>query len=404
MSNEKNFPISIAPMVGYTDRHFRYIIRGLTKKTTLYTEMINAKAVIKGDKNKLLSFSILEKPLVLQLAGSNVNDLVDAAIIAKDFGYDKINLNIGCPSPRAGAGRFGACLLLEAELVADCVSNIISKTNFDVSIKHRLSVTYKNKKHTPTTFSLRDRQGHAPTTTTYEESTFENLVNFVRLNSLAGCKNFIIHARTAFLESFSPKKNLTIPPLDYNKAVQLAKIFPDLNFELNGGIKDLSNAKDIINQKSKLTKNLNKIMIGRASYNNPLIFANADNFNFENKNFLNLFRNFRNIKSNFVTKSKLNSNSNSDSTNQNLNYFLSENFNVNHFLLLCNYIIEYLNYWEDKNEAKLNQNKILSHTLNLFKNYKGVKLYRNYICQNLNKNFDKIKLFNEALKFIEFNN
>ena len=238
-----NLPLSIAPMMDRTDRHYRYFIRQISRRTLLYTEMITSQAIIHGDRSKLLDFSPEEKPLVLQLGGDNPIQLAECAKIGEDWGYDAINLNIGCPSPRVQNGNFGACLMTQPELVAEAVEKMRQKVEIPVTVKHRIGV---------------DQRDH-----------YEDMVNFVRIVSEAGCTNFTVHARKAWLQGLSPKENRNVPPLRYPDVYRLKQEFPHLLIEINGGITTLEQTKDHL-------KFVDAVMIGRAAYDRPYIFATVD--------------------------------------------------------------------------------------------------------------------------------
>ncbi|MEM8831298.1 MAG: tRNA dihydrouridine(20/20a) synthase DusA [Cyanobacteria bacterium P01_G01_bin.19] len=236
-------PLSIAPMMDRTDRHYRYFMRQISRYTLLYTEMITSQAIIHGDRSKLLDFSLEEKPLVLQIGGDNPALLAKCAKIGADWGYDAINLNVGCPSPRVQSGNFGACLMTQPELVARAVEAMQQAVNIPVTVKHRIGVD--------------------------ECDRYEDMVNFVRIVSEAGCNNFSVHARKAWLQGLSPKDNRKVPPLRYEDVYRLKQDFPHLFIEINGGITTLEEAKTHLEK-------VDGVMIGRAAYDRPYIFANAD--------------------------------------------------------------------------------------------------------------------------------
>ena len=236
-------PLSVAPMMERTDRHFRYLMRKITRYTLLYTEMITTQAIVHGDRHKLLDFSPEEKPLVLQLGGDKPQELAECAQIAQDWGYDEVNLNIGCPSPRVQNGNFGACLMTQPELVARAVTKMQQAVTIPVTVKHRIGV------------DDRDR--------------YEDMVEFVRIVAEAGCKRFTVHARKAWLQGLSPKENRNIPPLRYEDIYRLKQDFPHLFIEINGGIKTLEQIKHHLNY-------VDGVMIGRAAYENPYLFATVD--------------------------------------------------------------------------------------------------------------------------------
>ncbi|MDJ0689556.1 MAG: tRNA dihydrouridine(20/20a) synthase DusA [Xenococcaceae cyanobacterium MO_188.B32] len=236
-------PLSVAPMMERTDRHFRYLMRKITRYTLLYTEMITTQAIVHGDRHKLLDFSPEEKPLVLQLGGDKPQELAECAQIAQDWGYDEVNLNIGCPSPRVQNGNFGACLMTQPELVARAVTKMQQAVTIPVTVKHRIGV------------DDRDR--------------YEDMVEFVRIVAEAGCKRFTVHARKAWLQGLSPKENRNIPPLRYEDIYRLKQDFPHLFIEINGGIKTLEQIQHHLNH-------VDGVMIGRAAYDNPYLFATVD--------------------------------------------------------------------------------------------------------------------------------
>lgn len=235
--------LSIAPMMEWTDRHYRYMMRLITRCTTLYTEMITASAILFGDKKMHLTFSNEEHPLIIQLGGSDPQQLKESAQIAEDWGYDEINLNVGCPSSRVRDGAFGACLMATPELVAELVEAMRSVVSIPVTVKHRIGI---------------DDLGH-----------YEDLCRFVDIVKESGCDRFIVHARIAILGGLTPKENRTIPPLRFEDVYQLKRDFPELWIEGNGQVKSLEEVQEKLNF-------LDGVMIGRAAYENPFLFANAD--------------------------------------------------------------------------------------------------------------------------------
>ena len=241
---------SVAPMMDRTDRHCRYFHRLLTKRSLLYTEMLHANAVLKGDTEKLLNHHTDEHPLVLQLGGSDPSALSEASSISEKFGYSEVNLNVGCPSSKVQKGRFGAVLMKEPKLVAKCISQMKEATTLPVTVKCRIGVDDM------------DQNIH--------------LDNFINEVSSAGCNTFIIHARKAWLKGLSPKDNREIPPLNYERVYKLKNTFPDLNFIINGGIKSL-------HESSMHLQHVDGVMIGREAYENPLLLAEVDSVIFLDK-------------------------------------------------------------------------------------------------------------------------
>ena len=241
---------SVAPMMDRTDRHCRYFHRLLTKRSFLYTEMLHANAVLKGDTEKLLNHHTDEHPLVLQLGGSDPSALAEASSISEKFGYSEVNLNVGCPSSKVQKGRFGAILMKEPKLVAKCISQMKEATTLPVTVKCRIGVDDM------------DQNIH--------------LDNFINEVSSAGCNTFIIHARKAWLKGLSPKDNREIPPLNYERVYKLKNTFPDLKFIINGGIKSLHEA-------SVHLQHVDGVMIGREAYENPLLLAEVDSVIFLDK-------------------------------------------------------------------------------------------------------------------------
>ncbi len=235
--------LSVAPMMDHTDRHFRYLIRQISKGVRLYTEMITDRAILHGDQERLLRFHPCEHPLALQLGGSKPDLLSRAAKIGENSGYDEINLNLGCPSERVKGGGFGACLMLEPDRVAESVRAIKESVKVPVTVKHRLGVDQA------------------------EDYLF--LSRFVEKLADAGVQVFIVHARKAWLSGLSPKENRQVPPLRYNWVYRLKADFPELAFVLNGGIKNLDQAALHLDR-------LDGVMLGRAVIEDPFVLAEAD--------------------------------------------------------------------------------------------------------------------------------
>ena len=238
-----NRKLCIAPMLDWTDRYFRFFARLISPNALLYTEMVSTGALLHGDVQRFLAFDASEHPLALQLGGSDPQDLARCSRLGEQWGYDEINLNVGCPSDRVQEGRFGACLMAEPQWVGDCVRAMKDAVSVPVSVKHRLGID--------------------------ERDSYEELCDFVGTVSRAGCTVFIVHARKAWLEGLSPKENREIPPLDYGRVHRLKQDFPALQFVVNGGITTLEACKDHLSW-------ADGVMIGREAYQNPWILAEMD--------------------------------------------------------------------------------------------------------------------------------
>lgn len=237
--NEK---LSVAPMLDWTDKHCRYFLRQLSVNTVLYTEMVTTGAILFG-KGDYLSYNQEEHPLVLQLGGSDPKALTECAKMAEQYGYDAININVGCPSDRVQNGRFGACLMAEPELVAQCVQSMNNAVKMPITVKSRIGID--------------------------DLDSYEFLHNFVDIVGQGGCEHFIVHARKAWLSGLSPKQNREVPPLDYSRVYQIKKDFSHLNISINGGIKTLSESQEHLGH-------IDGVMIGREIYQNPYMLSQAD--------------------------------------------------------------------------------------------------------------------------------
>lgn len=235
--------LSVAPMLDWTDRHCRFFHRLLTRRTLLYTEMVTTGALAHGDPARHLDFSAEERPVALQVGGSDPAELARAARLAEAWGYSELNLNVGCPSDRVQRGSFGACLMLTPEVVARGVAAMRAATSLPVTVKHRIGVD--------------------------EHDSYEELLRFVSLVAEAGCTTFTVHARKAWLSGLSPRENREIPPLRYEVVRQLTRDFPQLTFVLNGGVKSLAEAREHLSWAGG-------VMIGRAAYSEPYLLAEAD--------------------------------------------------------------------------------------------------------------------------------
>ena len=235
--------MSVAPMLDWTDRHCRYFHRLLTRHALLYTEMVTTGALLHGDVPRHLRFNAEEHPVALQLGGSEPADLARCASLGEQWGYDEINLNCGCPSERVQRGSFGACLMAEPQLVADCVRAMMDAVSVPVTVKHRIGID--------------------------KTESYEFVRDFVGTVSEAGCTTFIVHARNAWLKGLSPKENREVPPLRYELVHRLKKDFPQLILVINGGITDSA-------QVSAQLRSLDGVMVGREAYHNPWWLASWD--------------------------------------------------------------------------------------------------------------------------------
>jgi len=251
IKNKINRKVSVAPMMDCTDRHDRYFLRLISKNVMLYTEMVVTKAVLRGDKHKLLKFNDLEKPLALQVGGSEKKELAEVAKIAEDYGYDEVNINLGCPSKKVQKNSFGACLMKEPDLVSECLAEMKSACSIPVTAKTRIGFDSTEE--------------------------FDYLNMFINKMKTSGCRTIILHARKAILKGLTPKQNLNIPKLNYEMVYDIKKSNPDLEIIINGGITDTD-------QIQKHLKFCDGVMIGRAIYQNPYFLKDIENNIFKNSN------------------------------------------------------------------------------------------------------------------------
>ena len=235
--------VSVAPMMDCTDRHDRFFLRLISKNVMLYSEMIATKSALHGDRKKILTFSPEEKPLALQVGGSDKKELSEVAKIAEDMNYDEINLNLGCPSKKVQKNKFGACLMKEPDLVAECINEMINSCKIPVTAKTRIGFD--------------------------DTEDFDYLNKFIFKMKAAGCKTFILHARKAILKGLTPKQNLNIPKLNYEMVYKVKKENPDLEIIINGGISKIEEIKNHL-------KICNGVMIGRAIYQNPFFLVDIE--------------------------------------------------------------------------------------------------------------------------------
>lgn len=230
-------------MMDWTDRRCRFFHRQLTRRALLYTEMVTADAVIHGDRERLIGFDAAEQPVALQLGGSDPAKLVEAAAIGEQFGYGEINLNVGCPSDRVQEGRFGACLMAEPRLVADCVAAMLQRVRIPVTVKCRIGID--------------------------EQDSEADLARFIAAVADTGCRTFVVHARKAWLSGLSPKENREIPPLDYGRVYRLKSANPHLTIVINGGVQTIAEAQEHL-------RHVDGVMMGRAAYQTPYVLADVD--------------------------------------------------------------------------------------------------------------------------------
>lgn len=235
--------ISIAPMMGWTDRHARFLLRLLSRHVLLYTEMVTTGAILHGPRDALLKYNIEEHPLAVQLGGSDSDELAECATIVEDYGYDEINLNVGCPSDRVQSGRFGACLMATPELVADCVNQMMSRVTIPVTVKCRIGID--------------------------DMEDYDSFASFIQTVKTSGCNTFIVHARKAWLQGLSPKQNREVPPLKYEYVHRLKQEHPELKIIINGGIKTTA----MIEQQ---LEHVDGVMLGREAYHNPYILTEIE--------------------------------------------------------------------------------------------------------------------------------
>lgn len=243
------FNISVAPMMGYTDRHARFLYRLISADAVLYTEMVTSKALLHGNRASLLRFNSEEHPVVLQVGGSDPDEMVNAANLAQEAGYDEVNINVGCPSDRVQSGAFGACLMKRPEIVAECVRQMNKSVDLPVTVKVRTGVD--------------------------DADSYDQLKDFIRNVSEAGCSTFVVHARKAWLKGLSPKQNRDIPPLDYDRVYQLKQDFPKLQIIINGGITS-------VEQVMRHLQYVDGVMLGREITRNPWLLADLQHLIIQN--------------------------------------------------------------------------------------------------------------------------
>lgn len=241
--------LSVAPMMDWTDRHCRYFHRLISPNALLYTEMVTTGAIIHGDRDRHLAFNEAEHPVALQLGGSDPQDLGSCAAIAGQYGYDEVNLNVGCPSDRVQSGSFGACLMKEPSLVADCVSAMREASGLPVTVKHRVGVD--------------------------DHDRYDQLAGFIDTVRQAGCRTFIIHARKAWLKGLSPRENREVPPLRYDLIERVRMDFPAIELIVNGGIRERDQVRSLL-------AFTDGVMIGREAYHHPFLLVELESVLFDN--------------------------------------------------------------------------------------------------------------------------
>ncbi len=240
LENTKDFRISVAPMMDWTTKDYRFFARLFNPNVILYTEMVTTGAILFGDAKRHLDFNHEEHPIVLQLGGSNPKDLATCSKMTQDWGYDEINLNVGCPSDRVQNNKIGACLMAEPDLVAECIAAMRQAVDIPVTVKHRIGID--------------------------DMHSYEEMLHFVDTVAKTGCNNFIVHARIALLQGLSPKENREVPPLRYEDVYRLKQERPELLIEINGGIKTFTETEQHL-------QHVDGVMIGREAYHNPYLLA-----------------------------------------------------------------------------------------------------------------------------------
>ncbi len=245
MATKKVSQISVAPMMDWTDRHCRYFMRLLSPSAFLYTEMVTAAAIHHGDAARFLRFNDEEHPLALQLGGSEPDWMASATSRAHEYGYDEININVGCPSDKVQSGQFGACLMARPDTVADCYRAMSKETTIPITVKTRIGIDDKD--------------------------SYDFLRGFVERIVDVGCRKFVVHARIAILDGLSPKENRTVPPLNYERVFRLKQDFPDLEIVINGGLADLEQVDEVLEQ-------VDGAMIGRQAYHQPYFLAEVEHY------------------------------------------------------------------------------------------------------------------------------
>lgn len=338
-------------MMELTDRHYRYLARLLSRHTLLYTEMLTAAAVIHGDQSYLLGKHPVEGPVVLQLGGSDPAQMAEAAAIGEQWGYGEINMNVGCPSDRVKAGRFGACLMAEPELVKNVVEAMQRSVTIPVSVKCRLGI---------------DR-----------DDSYEALHQFVGTVAESGCRHFIVHARKAWLDGLSPKENRSIPPLRYEYVYRLKNAYPHLHITINGGIESLDSAQEHL-------RAVDGVMIGRAAYYHPALLADVD---------ARLFADI-NPAVPTGTRGELSLIKASGSDPATASAALSETE------VLSQIAMAYAHYMQDWMVQGVRLSAMSRHLVSLFQKVPGARQWRRHISEQANQSDSAITLVSDALSYV----
>lgn len=344
--NELDFPVSIAPMMEWTDRHYRFLMRQFTRRTILYTEMVTAEAIIRGNRDKLLDKSS-DNPTVLQLGGSDPEKIFQAARIARDYDYRAMNLNVGCPSDRVSDGRFGACLMADPELVSDIMIAMREGSSLPVSVKNRIGINGRE--------------------------SYEDLEKFTEIVCNRGnVEHFIIHARIAILGGLSPAENREIPPLRYEDVFRLKKTFPRLKIEINGGIKTW---QEVI---SMLNEGMDGVMIGRKAYEDPSMFFQADSL--------------------FPTDGEpgMWALPRGESNESNTSWEKTKSID---WEIIQESIRRYLEDWVSGGGCV---HHVLRHCMGFFHGRPGGRKFRRYLSENMHRDTKNVNLFSEAMREMQF--
>lgn len=323
MNELATYPVSIAPMMRRTDRHYRYLMRQLTRHTLVYTEMLTTGAIIHGHRQRLLGFHDDEHPVALQIGGSDPDRLAEAAAVGAEFGYDEINLNVGCPSSRVQNARIGACLMNTPEVVARAVEAMRSAVDLEVTVKHRIGVD--------------------------DLDDYDDMLEFVDTVAEAGCRRFIVHARKAWLDGLSPAENRNVPPLRHHEIHRLKRERPALTIETNGGI-------DSIDEIASHLDSVDGVMIGRAAYEDPYLFAHVDR------------------------------------------HFYGDDHPIPTRRQVVEAVFEYVRYWTEERDVGLHH--ISRHLLQMFRGQPGARAWRRHLSENASRDGAGVDILEEGLELV----